>query len=235
MQIGRLATGVALSVLTLAATPVWALGPITVPNHSFELPVVNNPFNATAELSSWQKSPIPQYVEASGTFKNVDTAADVDTDPDIDNMDGVQGAFFFSAPFNEIYQELTATFTVGDSYQLLVNAEGGGLGMLLGEPLVMNLYHVVAGNRVPIYSAIITNNNPPNTPITHLDQYALYTPVVQAGDAWVGKQIGIQFFAPETATGGYWDLDNVRLDVVPEPASIGLIALAGMASLRRRR
>lgn len=236
MERGRCKFGLGVGVLALAAAvPAMALGPVNVPNHSFELPVVNNPFNATAELSSWQKSPIVDYVEASGTFKNVDTAADPDTNPDIDNVDGVQGAFLFSAPFNEIYQPLAATYTVGEAYQLTVGIEGGGFNMALNEPLLINLYYVFNGNRVPAYTTTVLNNNAPNAPITHLDDWVLNTPVVTAGDTWAGQPIGIQFLAPANATGGYWDLDNVRLVAVPEPLGAAVFACVGLIAAGRRR
>lgn len=240
MEIGKVLMGAVVGVSLVAAAPrAWAVGPVTVPNFSFESPEVNNPFNATATLDIWQKSAIPDYAEASGTFKNVDQG-DPDSLPDIDNTDGIQGAFLFSAPANEIYQDLLATYQVGEAYQLTVGAEGGGLGMVLGEPLLMILYYrdptIQSGdNRVPINFATILNDNPPNQTITHLDDWSVSIPQVAANDPWAGKAIGIQFAAPLTATGGYWDLDNVRLTAfVPEPTAIGLLAFASLGLLRRR-
>jgi hypothetical protein len=55
----------------------------------------------------------------------------------------------------------------------------------------------------------------------------------QAGDACIGKTMGIVFYNGAWATynGSYYGVDNVRLSVVPEPASIVLAvtAISGLA------
>jgi len=44
--------------------------------------------------------------------------------------------------------------------------------------------------------------------------------MVQAGDAWAGKAIGIALRAVGQP-GGFWDLDNVRLiEFVPDPDGV---------------
>lgn len=45
---------------------------------------------------------------------------------------------------------------------------------------------------------------------TKLTDFSVYVPVVQADDAWVGKQIRIAIRSAGQA-GGFWDLDDVRL------------------------
>ena len=61
-------------------------------------------------------------------------------------------------------------------------------------------------------------------------------PEVQAGDAWAGHNVGIQLLSAYGTGVGYWDVDNVRLVSVPEPATLGLLALgaAGMLIIRSR-
>lgn len=54
---------------------------------------------------------------------------------------------------------------------------------------------------------------------------------VQAGDAWVGKTIGVGISTP----GNFPELDNVTLSVVPEPAAAMLGMLGVTCLLRRRR
>jgi hypothetical protein len=74
------------------------------------------------------------------------------------------------------------------------------------------------------------------------------TLVVNAGDigAAAGHPIGVSLIAlgdgvegNDALEGGFWNLDNVTLDVaiptVPEPATLSLTALGALALLRRRR
>lgn len=56
---------------------------------------------------------------------------------------------------------------------------------------------------------------------------------VQAGDAWVGKTIGVGLFS----TGGFPNIDDVNLSVtaVPEPSSAALLGIGGIALILRRK
>ena len=71
--------------------------------------------------------PADQWYQGVGTFLNY---GDV-----IDNVDGNQAAFLFSVPGLGIYQDLAATYQVGQSYDLAVAFEGGGYGMAVGVPV----------------------------------------------------------------------------------------------------
>ena len=69
------------------------------------------------------------------------------------------------------------------------------------------------------------------------DTMAEYSMVFTADDvpASIGSKLGIEL-DNVTAVGDSWlGMDNVRLDVVPEPATAALLTLAGLALLRRRR
>lgn len=59
------------------------------------------------------------------------------------------------------------------------------------------------------------------------------TLTVQAGDAWVGKTVGLGV----STTGSYPEVDDFQLDVTPspEPSSSALLGLGGLALILRRR
>jgi hypothetical protein len=231
-----------LAVVSLSAVPAWS-ATINVPNGSFETPYVDmvSPY-ATSVISDWQKAPVPawwtgagysaqQWTDSIGVFVNVPFAP-------IDNVDGRQGAFMFAPPGCELFQDLTDTFHVGQSYHLTVGIEGGGYGMQAGVPMEIRLYYRDAGsNRVTVGASVASNTNTTGN-LTHLTDYQLDIPTVTAGDAWAGKNIGVQLISTADFTngGGYWDIDNVRLTATPEPATMMLMAAgAGILWARRRR
>jgi len=61
---------------------------------------------------------------------------------------------------------------------------------------------------------------------TLLQDYSVWLPTVNSGDAWAGKTIGVAIRAsgaPDIA-GGFWDLDNVRLvESLPVPDSVLMV------------
>ena len=55
--------------------------------------------------------------------------------------------------------------------------------------------------------------------VTNLIDFRVDAPVVKASDPWAGQHIGIQFLSlyDPLQLGGYWDLDNVRLNSFTPP------------------
>ena len=69
----------------------------------------------------------------------------------------------------------------------------------------------------------------------NLIDYSVSIPTVGAGDAWAGQNIGLKIESIYGVGDGYWDIDNVRLTAVPEPTTLGLLALGGvLASVSAR-
>jgi hypothetical protein len=204
---------------------------ISVPNASFESPDI---VFASSLIDSWQK--FPGSDQATGLFDNTPTGS-VDH---IDNVDGAQVGFVFAAPGVGLFQDLSGTFEVGMSYDLTLGIIGGGGGAPEGAGFEISLFFRDGLNAiVPIGSTPIVYN-PANFPTTtHLIDYAVQLSPVQASDAWAGQNIGVRLLSTSGTGVGYWDVDNLRLTTVPEPATPALLVLGAggllMAYRRRRR
>ncbi len=206
---------------------------ITIPNGSFELPSTTY---VDPRVDVWQKTAKPFWYDESGGYAwDQLTGVFINTpSPDashIDNVEGAQALFLFAVPEVGLYldssstnnstgQAFAAQFEAGKSYTLTVGAIGGGGNMAEGVTLSLGLYYLDATtNRVNVATATITNSLSafPNT--THLVDFQVSTPVVQATDAWAGRPLGIQLLSTvaPTLAGGYWDLDNVRLEASAAP------------------
>jgi hypothetical protein len=214
---------------------------ITVPNGSFESPSTL-PIGVSTAIDSWQKIPKPAYFdETAFGFQWAQTAGIFyDTNP-YANRDGVQCAYMLSFPQVTLFQDSTsgfnATYGVGQSYSLTLGVFGKSLNA--NNSLQLSLYYRDAGNNVVtigtpttiIYDPALF---PASGPFNLVD-YSVGIPAVQAGDAWAGKNIGIMIqVSASDLTGGYWDMDNVRLTSVPEPGVASLLAL-GFGGLIARR
>jgi hypothetical protein len=229
--------------------------PISVPNFSFESPAAPNtyPFVNTS-VDSWQKAPEPAYygpaigipygipwVGTAGLF--------LDVNPYV-NHDGLQCGYILGFPQVTLFQDYStspthdfnASFDVGKAYNLTIGVFGKST-LAPGSTLELSLYYLdPSGNHVVVDSTTVTYSAAafPLTAPLNLVNYQVNVPAVQPGDAWAGKNIGIQLESttPLTmATGGNWDFDNVRLTaVVPEPGSLSLAGAGlGCLMLARRR
>jgi hypothetical protein len=220
----------ALAVLPFASPALSNTIPVL--NSSFESP--STPY-ATAQIDDWQDS-YGTADQSVGVFLNSPSG----TSSYITNLSGSQGAFMFSAPGLSISQTLSNTYQVGQTYQLAVGIEGGGNGMPLNFPMTMELFYLDGGgNKVSVGSPTTVYNDNTGT-ITYLPDRVLTTAPVGASDPWAGKNIGIELLQTNSDVSlspFYWDIDNVRLQTVPEPGSMALLAAAGLSCfvLQRRR
>lgn len=239
----------------------WSQGlaeSITVPAYSFEsppialfldpethLPPIALPYDGLEiYFAPWQVTQDAPGFQI-GVFPN--PPANSPNGDHIDNATGDQNLFIYAGINNTIFQDLStpgATFDIGKYYVLRIDA-GGNAGLPLDAHMNLRFYYRNELNQkvtVASSSTLFDAGLDPY-PINHLYEYSVTTLTVQAGDAWAGKAIGIEIATPanpaQINAGSYWDVDNVRVDSVPEPASLGLCAL-GLASLaltrpRRRR
>jgi hypothetical protein len=215
--------GVAAVVLLLTAGAHVVQGEfIHIPNHSFELPET---VFVDIHIEAWQKGPKPEWYDESGGYAwsqltGVFLNVPAEDEAHIDNCDGNQAAWLFAVPEVELYQDLEATFEVGQGYILEVGVIGGGGNMKDGVPLEVRFYYRDA-NDVPVTIESTTfTYRVADGHIRHFEDIRLALPAVQETDPWAGESIGIQIIStltladldPETGrAGGFWDLDNVRL------------------------
>jgi hypothetical protein len=221
-----------LALVAGLGTGAMQAAEIPVPNGSFESPSVPSGFPALPLLDNWQKSPQPIWYDpgafggitwdqVTGVFPNT-----AEGSPDhIVNLDGAQAAYMFALPDVGLSQELSATYEVGLSYTLTVGMLGSQ-GIAEGSTFELGLYYL-DGLNAPITVAstpvTYTATGFPNG-VTELVEFAVNLAEVQASDAWAGQNIGIQLLSTSGTT-GVWDLDNVRLQAVPEPGTMALLAI----------
>ena len=255
-RVAMLALG--LTTLLTTASPLQAQ-PISVPNHSFDsttAPMVD-PY-ATTLVGSWQKPTKPAYfdfVESNyGIFWEQTTG--LFFGPGVyGNMDGVQAAFILSWPQAGIFQDYNtqdyndvapthdfdAKFEIGKSYTFTLGVYGKGFSgfpMTEGSMLGLSLYYRDGANQITVGAPTIVTYSAalfPGTGSLNLIDYSVSIPTVGVGDAWAGQNIGIKIESVYGVGDGYWDIDNVRLTAVPEPTTLGLVALGGLLALRLRK
>ena len=185
-------------------------------------------------IESWQKGAKPAWytedggffwTQLTGTFKNAAPGK-----PDhLDNCDGEQAIWLFAVPEVALFQDynsvdwndpepshkFNARYRVGKSYNLSIAVNGGGGGMKPGVTLQVSLYfRDVSSNIVTVASTAISNSFETFPNHTHLTDFSVSTPIIKPNDPWADAQIGIQLLSTVDfeLQGGYWDIDNVRLE-----------------------
>lgn len=228
-----------LAAISTAVTACWGglcAQPIVLPNASFESP---STFFVSTLIDSWQETPKPDwYVEGGGMLWDQLTGVFRNNQPGandhIDNCDGVQAVYLWANRDVGLFQDydsvdwddpspthaFDAQFEAGKAYELTFGVVAGGGNMLEGVSFEAALYfRDGASNQVTVTATTVVFTRAAFPNRTHLTDVTLRTPVVQAGDAWAGKHIGVRFLSTvsEEMQGGYWDLDNIRLAAVGEP------------------
>jgi hypothetical protein len=226
--------------------------PIAVPNFSFESQTApaSYPF-VNINVDEWQKAAEPAYYDpVIGTPYGIPWAGTAGVFLDVNpyaNHVGAQCGYILGFPQVTLFQDYTSSAThdfnaiyqVGKAYNLTIGVFGKST-LAPGSTLDLSLYYLDdGGNHVNVASTTVVYSAgafPTTNPLNLVD-YQVNVPLVQASDAWAGKNIGIQLLSTtplEMSTGGNWDFDNVRL-TAPEPSSLGLLSLGAAALLLRRR
>jgi len=197
---------------------LWAAVPalpvsIPIENASFELPVVdpNVNYSEWPFVNGWIEIDLDTLSSANtGVFSNTPQG-----NPDhITNADGNQLAFLSSQEGNALEQDLVATYKAGRSYSLTVAvaiSESPFSQLQPDDTIEIALYYSDP-NDPNIHPDIISKTvEAKGLSSTQLQDFSVYLPILNSSDAWAGKTIGIAIRATGQA-GGFWDLDNVRLE-----------------------
>ena len=180
--------------------------PIPVANYSFEFPVTEY---AIPIVSLWRDIDLDEdYSSFTGTFKNTSAGSD----DHVWNADGDQLGLLNDLAGNALEQEFAATYEVGKSYQLTVGVcTSKNSTPPAGTSLELAFYYISNGQFIDITIAPISIEGLTST---FLEDFSLILETVEVGNPWAGKNIGIAIRSTGSS-GGYWDLDNIRLVELP--------------------
>jgi len=261
LKIGSGWPGALLALAGLAAgvESVYADGPISIPNFSFESQSAAGSPTHTNVADFWKNNAEPAYWAQIGSpFPWAGTAGDfygaspVVSNP-YTNLVGSQAGYILDFPGVALFQDYAtspghdfdATYQVGKFYSFTLGVFGKAA---TGSMLDLDLYYRDTTDTTTdplgaikiIGTANIINNGSTfvNGPTPSLIDYTVSIGPVAAGNAWANQKIGIMMAVDSnTFSGPNWDFDNARLVETPEPTTAGLLALGlgGMLLRRQRR
>ncbi len=209
-------------IFSLAATQSKA-NPIPIENASFELPLVDpNAFPALPYIYGWTEMDVDTEGSTNtGVFPNTE----LNSFNHIINADGNQLAFLGSQQGNGMEQDLNSSYKIGFAYRMTVSVCVSSLfPPSQTEPvdtLELALYYRDANDPNKTITIITQTVEASGLLSTQLKDFSVYLQTVESNAVWAGKAIGIAIRATGAA-GGFWDLDNVRLDELL-PVSIPII------------
>ncbi len=183
---------------------------ISIENASFEAPVVDpNGFPAVPFVDKWTEVDLDTVSSSNtGVFANTPAGSH----DHVTNADGSQLAFLGSESGNALKQDLNANYKAGCDYCLTVGVSISALfppsSIEPVDALNLVLFYRDGNDVVDIVSRIVEATGLSST---QLKDFSVHLPTVQSSDAWAGKTIGVALRAAGMP-GGFWDLDNVRLN-----------------------
>jgi hypothetical protein len=209
---------------------------IAIPNPSFESPETAFVDN---RVDVWEKAPKPVWYDEgngftwdqlSGVFRNPEPSAE----DHLENADGAQAFYLFAVPSAGIHVDaasplppspsagvwspLHAVFEPGKSFTLTLAVQGGGGGMTNGVTLELGLYYRDTNGTPQTVATTVVTHDPATFPSRRrLTDFQVRTPPVNPSDAWAGRGIGIRILSTvdPALAGGYWNIDNARLEAHP--------------------
>jgi hypothetical protein len=204
-------------VLTMAACCAARADVITVLNNSFESPATAD---YTYSIDNWNTAS-SNY----GVLKNAGLHGNL-----MANCDGNQFAFMpmwdLTGGTHEMWQDLPSTFEAGKKYTLTVGVGArSDEAAMTGMDLQLRLFYRPAPGSSEALGVAETSVLWDNVSNSSFTDY-MATATVAAGNACVGKTMGIHLKSNGLVNGADWSLDNVRLTVesVPEPECIVMLA-----------
>ena len=232
-KIGKLVVVISIIALAVSGVSQAQLGPITVPNFSFELdesgeqiPVFDNTYDINDSLG-WNR-----FVQTTKNRPLLRREA-APVSPYI--PDGEAYLLMKQESYNAlsiVWQFLDGeTISEGDVYLLTFNATKH-YTTSIADVVATLVYDddgaTVGGGTVYGETFIpITSGNDGED----WDEFS-FSYTVPAGAPCIGKNIGIKF---EQTIRDWAQVDNVRLELVPEPMTITLLGLGALGLLRRRK
>jgi hypothetical protein len=198
---------------------------LTVVNPSFESPQTE--FVAT-QATGWTIAGPPE-TGVGGVFANVPQG----TPGHISNAIGNQLALLSSQSGNEFSQVLSSSFEAGQQYRLSVGiAISASVPPQATDTLRLGLFYLDAGSQRQLVAFEDVANSAGTLSDAELRYFDAQTPLLPADHPAVGRPIGV--LLASTGLGGFFDMDDVSVSVVPEPGAVG-VAAAALWVFRRRR
>ena len=253
----------AVIALLVFSQPAAQAELLPVQNATFSRPLVSLAQQASPFLqgTGWNTSgpALMEFPPGSGFFVNVGTLVwqnpapgafnhvdNLITDPTVTLAEHpnpenfpYQGAGSLSAETgNEFSQLLTSSFETGRAYFLTVGV-GRNFGNAEQIPaatarLRLALYYLDDASARQIVTSIdVFNDAATGLSANHMLDFSTPEFVVGAGVP-AGRQVGVLLTTIGPA-GGYFNVSNVRVSAVPEPASIGVLVAGSILLLRRRQ
>ncbi|MBN2513901.1 MAG: PEP-CTERM sorting domain-containing protein [Sedimentisphaerales bacterium] len=205
-----------LAVLVLGLVVAVQAAPVVVDNYSFELP-------GSGKIKGWNGesgADVPGWVSDG---QAVDSGVESDWPG---HTDGLWTSFIMQGD-PTIYNLTGHAIAAGEVFTLQVDARDNWTD---GDAdLMISLYYDVAGVRNTVASSTFT--------LDAADVWMTYSLTFAANDtpAAIGNLIGIEIDNVSPSASSWQGLDNVRLDVIPEPATMLLMGLGATALIRKRK